>query len=75
VVVLATLWPVHATALRADDPDDVRRRPRYPDSVDILTERRIHECRLDTFSDTERATAARVAAQDPRIAAAVADRN
>jgi tetratricopeptide (TPR) repeat protein len=78
VVILATLWPAYATTLRAGTPASDGTdgtRPHYPKAVDILTDRRIHETRLDTFSGVERISAAGLAAHDPRLAAAVADRD
>lgn len=78
VIVLGTLWPAYAQTLRSVtiDPDHPgERRPRYPGAVDILTDSRVHETRLDPFNSAERATAAALAAQDPTLAAAVADRD
>ena len=74
VIILATLWPAYASTLRAHDPDSTG-SPRYPEAMDILTDRRINETRLNAFSDTERTIAARLAARDPRLATAVADRD
>ncbi|MCG5435264.1 tetratricopeptide repeat protein, partial [Micromonospora foliorum] len=76
VIVMGTLWPTYAALLRADDPDPNHpdaRLPRHPGAVDILTDRRIHETRIDTFTQDECAAAARMAAHDPRLATAVAD--
>ncbi|GAA4442304.1 hypothetical protein GCM10023170_017200 [Phytohabitans houttuyneae] len=74
VVILGTLWPQYATVLRDDDADATgQRRPRYPEAVDILTDQRLHEIRLDPFSPHEQTEAARLAVQDPRLAEAVAD--
>jgi hypothetical protein len=78
VIVVGTLWPVYAQTLRSVtiDPDHPgERRPRYPGAVDILTDSRVHETRLDPFNSAERAAAAALAAQDPTLAAAVADRD
>jgi hypothetical protein len=77
VVIVGTLWRTYAATLRAIDPDPTTamQRPRYPGAVDILTDQRLHETPLDTFSDLERTTAVRLAAQDQRLAKAVADRN
>jgi tetratricopeptide (TPR) repeat protein len=74
VIVVGTLWPRYAETLRAIDVDN-ERQPRYPGAVDILTDRRVHETRIDTFTREERVDAARVAAHDPRLGAAVADRD
>ena len=76
VVIVGTLWPTYAANLRTADniPNAAgERHPRYPEAIDILTLRHVREIRLDTFSSTERATATRLAAQDHRLAAAVAD--
>ncbi|BBH63658.1 hypothetical protein ACTI_03430 [Actinoplanes sp. OR16] len=76
VVVVGTLWPDHATALRSTEPgepDD--RRPRFPAALDILTGHRVHQIRLDTFSAAERENANRLAPADDRLATALADRD
>lgn len=70
VVIVGTMWPEHATELRASD-----HRPRYPNAVDVLDDRRVREMVLRTFSKGERQTAARLAATDPRLATALADRD
>lgn len=77
IVIVGTLWPSHAATLRdADsDPSTGEQRPRYPEAVDLLTDRRVREIRLYSFSPTERATARDLAVRDPRIAAALADRH
>ncbi|WBB80063.1 hypothetical protein O7606_01295 [Micromonospora sp. WMMD882] len=81
VIILGTLWPPYAETLRADitdSPDQPRpgqRRPRYPEAVDILDDRRVRQLRLDTFSRGEREAAARLAGDDQRLAVAVADRD
>jgi tetratricopeptide (TPR) repeat protein len=77
VVIVGTLWPEYATELRATDPvpGTTQLRPRYPNAVDILDDRRLHEVVLRTFSIGERQAAARLAADDPRLATALADRD
>ncbi|GAA4460378.1 tetratricopeptide repeat protein [Phytohabitans houttuyneae] len=76
VVVAGTLWPAYAASLRAYDVDpdnpDIQ-RPRYPAAVDILTDRRIQEIRIDSFTQEEVAAAAQLATRDPRLATAIAD--
>ena len=76
VVIVGTIWPDHLATLRAHNqrsPDDPGQTlPRYPDAVRIL-DRRDRLIRLDTFSDTERARAKKLAARDPRLATALAD--
>jgi tetratricopeptide (TPR) repeat protein len=76
VVILAAMWPEHASHLRATQPDPVtgRNQPAFPHTVEILTDPRVQQIALDTFSDTERTAAAQLAATDPRLAAALGDR-
>ena len=76
VVILAAMWPEHASHLRATqtDPATSQNRPAFPHTVEILTDPRVQQIALDTFSDTERTTAAQLAATDPRLAAALGDR-
>ncbi|MGN9913577.1 tetratricopeptide repeat protein [Phytohabitans sp. LJ34] len=75
VVIVGTLWPEHALHLRASatDAPTGEALPRNSDAADILTHPRVHEIRLGSFSEAERAAAARLAAHDPRLAAALKD--
>jgi tetratricopeptide (TPR) repeat protein len=77
VIIVGSLWPEHAAQLRTSDtePPTDKPRPRYPNAVDILDDRRLHEVVLRTFSTGERQAAVRLAAHDPRLATALADRN
>jgi hypothetical protein len=77
VVLVGTLWPEYAEQLRASDPDPAGGppRPRHPNAVDVLDDRRVRELVLRTFSDAERQAAARLAGSDPRLATALADRD
>lgn len=76
VVILGTIWPGYINQLRAADTDPLTQtnRPHYPQAVDILD---LVTCHLtvSTFSRTERELAARLAGQDPRLAAAVANQD
>jgi hypothetical protein len=75
VVLVGTLWPEYATQLRATDTDPAGggNRPRHAKALDILGG--AHDLRLDTFSVAEREAAAALAARDPRLAGALADRD
>ena len=77
VIVLGTLWPTYARDLRASGPEPTtgQDRPLYPGAVEILSDGRVTEVSLKTFSETERAHATELAAQDPRLARALADRD
>jgi tetratricopeptide (TPR) repeat protein len=77
VIIVGSLWPEHAAQLRTSDtePPTDKPRPRYPNAVDILDDRRLHEVVLRTFSTDERQAAVRLAAHDPRLATALADRD
>jgi tetratricopeptide (TPR) repeat protein len=77
VIIVGSLWPEHAAQLRTSDtePPTDKPRPRYPNAVDILDDRRLHEVVLRTFSTGERQAAVRLAAHDPRLATALADRD
>ncbi|MBF9129632.1 hypothetical protein I0C86_11755 [Plantactinospora sp. S1510] len=77
VVVLGTLWPEYASTFRARNllPDVPVPPPRYPAALDILEYERVDEIRLHSFSDAERAVAATLGVEDPRLAAALADRD
>jgi predicted negative regulator of RcsB-dependent stress response len=76
VVLLGSMWPEHAAQLRGTIPDSAggRPQPRYPGAVDVLDDRRCHQLTLTTFSGAERASAARLAGHDRRLAEALADR-
>jgi hypothetical protein len=75
VIILGTLWPEHAAQMRASETEsrNDQPRPRYPNAVDILDDRRLHEVVLRTFSTGERHAATHLAARDPRLATALAD--
>jgi tetratricopeptide (TPR) repeat protein len=75
VIILGTLWPEHAAQMRASETEsrNDKPRPRYPNAVDILDDRRLHEVVLHTFSTGERHAATQLAAHDPRLATALAD--
>jgi diguanylate cyclase (GGDEF)-like protein len=77
IVILGTLWREHATELRAGDDGDAERpaRPKYPNTVDILTDRRLTELSLRGFSRAERQATVKRAADDPRLQRAIADRD
>ncbi|ELP65247.1 tetratricopeptide repeat protein [Streptomyces turgidiscabies Car8] len=77
VVIVGTLWPEYATELRATElaPDTGAQHPRYPAAVDILGMGGVRDLVVQPFSPTERARAATLAARDPRLAHAVADRD
>ncbi|MEU4566975.1 hypothetical protein [Micromonospora sp. NPDC023956] len=77
VVILGTMWPEHAQALRAIDTDPVthQQHPRHPRALDVLDHRLCRTVTLGGFSPGERAAAAALAAADPRLAVAVADRH
>jgi hypothetical protein len=77
VVLVGTLWPEYVAQLRASDSDPAtgQSRTRYPNAVDVLDDRRVYEMVLGTFSASERQAAARLAASDPRLATALADRD
>ncbi len=76
VIILATLWPEYAHTLRETQYDPVTGQDRalYPRTLEILSGSRLHEIGLMTFSAPERTAAAELAAQDPRLAQALADR-
>jgi tetratricopeptide (TPR) repeat protein len=75
VVVVGAMWPEHVRELRAIDEDLAtgRRMPRWPAAADILESDRRTELTLHSVSANERSAAARPAADDPRLAAALAD--
>lgn len=77
VVMLGTLWPEYSKQLRAADLDPVSGlyRPRYQAAMDLLDDRRLHELPLNSFSQSERAAAARLAAMDPRLVEAIANQD
>ena len=74
VIIVGTLWPIYDEKLRASEPDPVtrRERPRHPNALDILNDRRLHRVSLETFSADERKAASQLASQDPRLAEALA---
>jgi hypothetical protein len=75
VVLLATMWPAYAAALRASDPGatGVGGVARYPNAADVLAERRLREVTVKTFSDKERRHAATLARRDRRLQLALDD--
>ena len=54
VVVLGAMWPEHVTQLRATEPDPHTpgQRPRYPGTADILSDGRVRQETLTSFSAT-----------------------
>jgi hypothetical protein len=77
VVIVGTLWPDHVAQLRAGELDSKTQRTRYfyPETVDILDDRRLRQVSLDGFSPNERISAAHLASHDDRLARALADRD
>ena len=75
VIILGALWPAYASQLRATEPDPAtgEERPRYPNALDILADRRLRYVSLYTFSPGEKKAAEELASKDPQLAAAVAD--
>jgi hypothetical protein len=69
VVILGTMWPEHASNLRAEERSSASgvQRPRYPGAADVLTHPQVRELSLNTFSANERADAARLSDPNPRV--------
>ncbi len=77
VIIVGTLWPIYNDKLRGTelDPATGQERPRHPNALDILTDRRLHGVSLETFSNGEREEAKLLKSQDPRLKEALADRD
>jgi hypothetical protein len=76
VVFFGTYWPGHSQYFRALSLGSLREpEPQNPAAYQILDNPRVLELRLDSFSEVERRRAALLAAEDPRLADAVADVN
>ncbi|MEU4427594.1 hypothetical protein AB0F81_43800 [Actinoplanes sp. NPDC024001] len=77
VVIVGTLWPAHATELRALDTDASGgpAQPRHPGAYDVLSDERLHDVPLESFSEAERIATVALAPSDPRLGRALAVRD
>ena len=77
VVILGSMWPEHRDRLTAVDADQSAgvRRYRYPGAAEILTDDRLQEWTLLSFSAAEREAAEKLSDADPRLAEALAVRD